>query len=148
MRLEVGTTVRGTVLRVADYGAIVRLAGGQTGLIHISEIADTYVRDVTEYINESDEVTVEVIRANQKGRYELSLRQCDSASPPHTPDTSEEHYSTAPTRERRVDRGLAGAASSRTSMAPFEDRLSRFLKDSEEKQHDLKRHLDARRGRK
>lgn len=148
MRLEVGTTVKGTVLKVADCGAIVRLASGQTGLIHISEIADTYVRDVTEYINESDEVTVKVLRLNQKGRYELSLRQCDSASPPHTLDTSEEPHSTADTRERWLDRGSAGAASSQRSMVTFEDRLSRFLKDSEEKQHDLKRHLDARRGRK
>lgn len=142
IKVEVGTTMKGTVLKVADYGAIVRLAGGQTGLIHISEIADTYVRDVTEYINESNEVTVKVLRLNQKGRYELSLRQCDSASPPRALDTSEEAHSTADARERRMECG------SRMSVATFEDRLSRFLKDSEEKQHDLKRHLDTRRGRK
>ena len=48
MTVEVGVTVRGTVVKVTDYGAIVRLPEGKSGLIHISEIADAYVRDIRE----------------------------------------------------------------------------------------------------
>lgn len=121
--VEIGSKVTATVLRTADYGAIVRLSDSETGLIHISEIAESYVRDVRDYLREGDEVAVKVLRIN-KGRYELSLKQCDTATPVETSAKQ------APTRH-----------------LGFEDRLTKFLKESEERQHDLKRHTDSKRGR-
>ncbi|MCL5104542.1 MAG: S1 RNA-binding domain-containing protein [Armatimonadetes bacterium] len=146
MTIEVGSTVKGTVLKVADYGAIVRLAGGETGLIHISEIADTYVRDVREYVKEEDEVTVKVLRLSAKGRYELSLKQCDAAtlSVSRKPEVvgvgGARHLPSRPSRYEEDP-------SSPRLPVNFEDRLSRFLKDSEERQHDLKRHIESKRGK-
>lgn len=131
MSVEVGNSVKGTVLKIADYGAIILLESGQTGLVHISEIADAYVRDVRDYISESDEVRVKVLKINQKGRYELSIKQCPAEKNPM-----------ADANERRPKR-----VTSDKPPASFEDRLTRFMKDSEERLHDLKRHNDARRSR-
>lgn len=137
MTIELGSDIKGIVVSIADYGAMVRLADGKTGLIHISEIADTFVRNVRDYLSEDDEVTVKVLRMNDKGRYELSLKQCEQRELTHAGGSAPvtqtfEHRSSPPLRP----------------AATFEDRLSRFLKDSEQRQHDLKRHLDTKRGRK
>ncbi len=83
MAFEIGSTVEGTVVKLADYGAIVRLAGGKTGLIHISEVADTFVRDVKDYFKEHDRVRVKILSMNSKGRYELSTKQVEQ--PPREP---------------------------------------------------------------
>ena len=145
MTIEVGSTVKGTVLKVADYGAIVRLAGGETGLIHISEIANTYVRDVWEYVTEEEEVTVRVLRLSNKGRYELSLKQCDTATVPvsRMPEVVGAGVGRhLPSRPSRLEEELPPRL-----PVNFEDRLSRFLKDSEDRQHDLKRHMESKRGK-
>ena len=68
MAIDIGNTVDGTVVKLAEYGVIVRLQGGKTGLIHISEIADTFVRDVKDYFKEHDRVRVKVLSVNDKGR--------------------------------------------------------------------------------
>lgn len=146
MTIEVGTTIKGTVVKVADYGAIVRLPGGKTGLVHISEIADAYVRDVRDYLNEEDEVTVKVLRLNDRGRYELSVKQ-GGESPPGSVarepvGAGVAHRSPEPAPWTRSDAGRPSR-----SPASFEDRLSRFMKDSEERLHELKRNIESKRGR-
>ncbi|MCE5200495.1 MAG: S1 RNA-binding domain-containing protein [Armatimonadota bacterium] len=140
MTIEIGSNVKGTVLKVADYGAIVRLPEGQTGLIHISEVANTYVRDVHDYVREQDEVDVKVLRLNAKGRYELSMKQREAGEQPGVVRQPRHHI------ERELH--VAEPAFAAKSPVTFEDRLSRFMKDSEERQHDLKRHMESKRGRK
>jgi S1 RNA binding domain protein len=144
MDIDVGSTVEGTVVKLAEYGAIVRLKGGKTGLIHISEIADTFVRDVKDYFKEHDRVLVRVLSVNNKGRYELSTKQVEQ--PVQEP---------APREKRKIERvpevinlGPDGHAehSSATHVATFEDRLSRYMKDSQERIFDLKRNVEAKRG--
>lgn len=145
MTIEVGTILRGTVVKVADYGAIVRLPSGSTGLVHISEVADTYVRDVRDYVNETDEITVKVLALNPKGRYELSIKQCGRATTPVAGDRLVGVG--AARREQQPQRASRPEGPLRARPASFEDRLSRFLKDSEERQHDLKRNIESKRGR-
>ena len=144
MTIDVGGTISGTVVKIADYGAIVRLDGGKTGLVHISEIAEAYVRDVRDYLSENDQVRVKVVGINNKGRYELSIKQCDGANAP----ISEQQPSPAVDVARAGFRG-SGPTGAATDVRPasFEDRLSRFMKDSEQHQHDLKRNMEAKRGR-
>ena len=142
MTIELGCTVKGTVVSIADYGAIVRLAGGKTGLIHISEIADTYVRNVREYLSEEDEVTVKVLRMNDKGRYELSLKQGEARK------TEQRELVPTAARAPVAESFERRSSTPQRPAATFEDRLSRFLEDSEQRQHDLKRHLETKRGRK
>ena len=100
MTIEPGSIVNGVVVKIAEFGAIVRLGGGNTGLIHISEIADTFVRDVRDHLCEEDEVTVKVLRVNNKGRYELSLKQCELKPAPVQERKELAHAGThAPVRE-------------------------------------------------
>lgn len=144
MTIELGSTIKGTVVKIADYGAIVRLGGGKTGLVHISEIADTYVRDVRDYLCEEDEVTVKVLRLNNKGRYELSVKQCEVQIAPRKEKREPVHAASRPDPREQSERALL---SEPRPPATFEDRLSRFLKDSEQRQHDLKRNTESKRGR-
>jgi S1 RNA binding domain protein len=134
MAIEIGSTVKGAVLKVAEYGAIVRLSEGSSGLVHISEIANAYVHNIHDYISEGDEVKVKVLRIGPKGRFELSIKQCDLAHT-QTDNTPSKHHA-PPTP---VAAGVG---------ASFEDRLSRFMKDSEERMHDIKRRNESKRGRK
>ena len=60
MELEAGTVVEGRVVRVVSFGAFVELAGGEQGLVHISQIAHEYVTNVRDYLNEGDIVTFDV----------------------------------------------------------------------------------------
>lgn len=142
MVIEIGSTVEGTVVKLADYGAIVRLAEGRLGLVHISEVADAYVRDLREYFKEEDRVPVKVLKLNSKGRYELSLKQADasavSRSEPQSPPTGVQEATYHPYHVERqpIER----------EPVTFEDRLSKFMKDSQERQLDLKRNIDSKRG--
>ena len=141
--IDIGSTVEGTVVRLADYGAIVRLAGGKMGLIHISEVTDAYVRDIRDYFRENDRVFVKILKINNKGRYELSTKQAEAAAVPRADPP--------PEPERAVRRNRDGAysweASHKVPPQSFEERLSRFMKDSEERMHDIKRNMEAKRGR-
>ncbi|MBI2842456.1 MAG: S1 RNA-binding domain-containing protein [Armatimonadetes bacterium] len=142
MVIKPGNTVEGTVIKLAKYGAIVRLAGGRMGLVHISEVADAYVRDVKDYFKENDKVCVKVLKMNENGRYELSMKQADpnGAASPKQPSPTRSHQPTI--RRFDVDQEQA------TSRMPltFEDRLSKFLKESDERLLDLKRNMEAKRG--
>lgn len=129
MSLEVGSIVEGTVTGITNFGAFVQLPTGQTGLVHISEIADTYVHDVREHLKEQDKVKVKILSVNETGtKIGLSIRQ------------AQEGYS--PGRERGGGRRGPGHRLPGT----FEDKLARFIKDSEERQQDIRRKMNAKRG--
>lgn len=121
MPLEVGSIVEGVVTGVTHFGAFVTLPTGQTGLVHISEVADTYVREIKDFIKESDRIRVKVLSVDPNGKIGLSIRQVDPRSGPN--------------------RRPAGA-----SRKTFEDRLTRFMKDSEERLTTIKRSTDSKRG--
>jgi len=119
MPIELGNVVEGVVTGITNFGAFVELPGGETGLVHISEIAEVYVKDINDFLKVNDKVTVKVISVVQKGKVGLSIKkanQVTSRPQPKKPKTS------------------------------FEDKMAKFLKESEERQQVLKRSVDARRG--
>ena len=61
MSIEVGSVVEGVVTGITNFGAFVELPGGKVGLVHISEVADVYVRDVKEFLKEQEKVKVKVL---------------------------------------------------------------------------------------
>jgi len=117
MAVVVGSIVEGTVTGITHFGAFVQLPSGETGLVHISEIADSYVKDIREYLKEQDKVKIKILSFDGKSKIGLSIKQ---ALPPS---------------ERRT-----------FNRQSFEDKLSRFIKDSDEKLTDLRRSTDSRRG--
>jgi polyribonucleotide nucleotidyltransferase len=72
--VEVGKVYDGTVLRLLDFGAIVQLLPGRDGLLHISQIANERVNQVSDYLKEGQAVKVKVIEADEKGRVRLSMK--------------------------------------------------------------------------
>lgn len=123
--LEIGQIIEGTVTGVTHFGAFVALPNGKTGLVHISEVADAYVRDIKEFVKESDHVKVKVLSMDTNGKVALSIRQAQPNSKPVR--------ETAP-RERRGP------------QPSFEDKLQRFMRDSEDRLSDLKRSTESKRG--
>lgn len=119
MSVDAGSIVEGTVVKITNYGAFVELPDGRSGLVHIREIADTYVKDVHDYLKEQERVKVKVLGINERGKLDLSVKQALSA-------------------EERVARVRAKAS--------FEDKMKAFLKESEERLLDLKRNTEAKRG--
>ena len=66
MQLEVGKIVDGKVTGITNFGAFVQLEGGKTGLVHISEVAISYVKDIHEHLKENDEVRVKILSVDDK----------------------------------------------------------------------------------
>lgn len=73
-KIEVGQIYEGTVQRLLDFGAIVQLLPGKDGLLHISQIANERVNQVSDYLKEGQQVRVKVIEADEKGRVRLSMK--------------------------------------------------------------------------
>ncbi|SPJ15413.1 polyribonucleotide nucleotidyltransferase (Polynucleotide phosphorylase) (PNPase) [Burkholderiales bacterium] len=80
--VEVGKIYEGTVLRLLDFGAIVQLLPGRDGLLHISQIANERVNQVSDYLKEGQSVKVKVIEADEKGRVRLSMKAVGADTPP------------------------------------------------------------------
>ncbi|ORX22186.1 RNA-binding protein S1, partial [Thermoanaerobacterium sp. PSU-2] len=75
MPFQVGEVVEGTVLNITDFGAFVQLPEGKTGLVHISEVANTYVKDINEFLKENDKVKVKILSMDKGGRISLSIKR-------------------------------------------------------------------------
>jgi len=118
MGLAVGNIVEGVVTGITKFGAFVELPGGITGLVHISEVADAYVKDVKDYLKEADKVIVKVVAIDEKGKIGLSIKQANPKP-------------VVPVRNPKND-------------IPFEDKLAKFMKDSNEKLTALKRHREGK----
>ena len=145
MSIEVGSVLDGVVSGITNFGAFIELPEGKTGLVHISEVADEYVKDVHDFLAEKDKVKVKVVAIDEKGKIGLSIKQLQEKKAEETTE--------APARERfsfRAPRNNFGGRDfrkpNRATSASFEDKLSKFLKDSDERLTDLRRKTDSKRG--
>jgi len=129
MPLAPGDVLEGRVAKLVPFGVIVELPEGRSGLVHISEIADSYVRDVADYFQEGDAVKVKIIGTDEKGRLQLSAKQAERREPIRVVE-----------HQRGPSAGPIGPL-----PASFEERLSSFMKHSEQRLVDLKRSQDAKR---
>lgn len=122
MAIDVGSIVEGVVTGITNFGAFIELPDKVTGLVHISEVADAYVKDVRDYLKEQDHVKVKVIHVDEKGKIGLSIKQAN----PTVRNVG---------RERRLPPTVS-----------FEDKLAKFIKDSDERQTEFRRATDSKRG--
>ena len=124
MSIEVGSIVDGVVSGITNFGAFVEVEG-KTGLVHISEVADSFVKDIREHLKENDKVKVKVISIDDNGKISLSIKQANvkkKSSKPAEFDWNADKKASSPSN--------------------FEDKISKFLKDSEEKMQDVKKHQE------
>lgn len=124
MTLAAGNILEGTVVNITNFGAFIEIEG-KTGLVHISEVADSFVKDIREHLSEQDKVKVKVISIDDNGKISLSIKQANvqkkSAKPAEV--------------DWNAEKKVAPSGN-------FEDKISKFLKDSEEKMQDVKRHQE------
>ena len=124
MTLMAGNILEGTVVNITNFGAFVEIEG-KTGLVHISEVADSFVKDIREHLSEQDKVKVKVISIDDNGKISLSIKQANVVKKSAKPADVEWN------QEKK-----------KTNPGNFEDIMSRFLKDSEERQQDFKKHQE------
>jgi len=121
--VEVGNVVEGVVTGITNFGAFVELPNGKTGLVHISEIADAYVHEVSDYVRNNDRIKVKVLSISDDGeKIGLSLRQANPGPPEFV----------TPKKE--------------SNKGSFEDKMKEFMKESEEKINEFRRNRKNRRG--
>jgi S1 RNA binding domain protein len=141
MSIEVGSKLQGKVTGITNFGAFVELPEGSTGLVHISEVADNYVKDINDHLKVGDEVEVKVINVEKDGKIGLSIKK---AKERNEQQKSQQSFSSrsrqgGPRQGRANDRNNSRAES-------FEAKMARFLKDSEDRLSSLKRHTESKRG--
>lgn len=163
MGLEIGSIIEGKVTGIAKFGAFVELPEHKVGLVHISEVSSDYVSNVGDYLKVHDTVKVKVISIDDKGKIALSIKQAGAGEkkPEHSHEGARSerkdfhHEGSAHHEERRpfVKRETSRfggfesrAPKKRETTGSFEDKLSRFLKDSDERLLDLKRNVESKRG--
>ncbi len=132
MELENGTILEGKVTGITKFGAFVSLPGGRSGLVHISEVAYSYVNDVNEFLKVGDDVKVKVINIDDNNRINLSIKQ--TLPPPARPERSG-RGSFNGNREDRGDRGgnrRGGFGGNREERAPRENRENRDNRENRE----------------
>lgn len=126
MALTVGSVVEGKVTSIAKFGAFVELPEGESGLVHISEIAHQYVEQVTDHLQKDQTVKVKVLEIGDNGKISLSIKQASEA--PRT-ESKKTAAKTPGVYEKRP----------REEMG-FDDMLNRFLKDSQERHAEVNAH--------
>ena len=111
---EVGTILEGKVTGITKFGAFVSLPEGRSGMVHISEIASSYVKEVTDHLSMGQQVRVIVLGEDERGRISLSIKKAVDQRPKEPPKQS------------------------------FEDMLSKFMSDSGEKISSMKKNESMR----
>ncbi len=75
MQLDPGAVVEGRVTRVTDFGAFIQFENGETGLVHISQIAHSFVRNIHDHVREGETIEVKVLGRDERGRLDLSIKE-------------------------------------------------------------------------
>lgn len=155
MDLEVGMVVEGKVTGITNFGAFVDLENGKTGMVHISEVAQSYVNDIREHLKEGQTVKVKVLNIGDDGKISLSIKK--ALPPPPRANNGQRPYRSGTSSPRTRTSFSSGPVTSsgpngyewqpHKSAEPssFEDMLSKFKQSSDEKISGLKRANEPRR---
>ena len=151
MELEIGSIYEGKVTGITKFGAFVLLPTGKSGMVHISEVANTFVSDINDYLKEGQAVTVKLISIDQQGRINLSIKKA-------LPQSEQPSRSQRPAGSRPAPRPQQAAPAPRTKGQPpvfapdqstlpkgddsFESKLKAFMQSSESRLSDVKSRND------
>ncbi len=167
MNVEVGSVFEGKITGITKFGAFVSFDENKTGMVHISEVSQTFVKEIKDFLTEGQEVKVKVISISEDGKVALSMKRVEEANRPAQRPTGrfEKKFDNNNNRpsfdkppRKRIERpapepspGRPGdfewqSKGAQTGATNFEDMLSKFKQTSDEKISDLKRNTDTRRG--
>ncbi|MDO4541963.1 MAG: S1 RNA-binding domain-containing protein [Bacillota bacterium] len=135
MELAVGDIVDGKVTGITKFGAFVEIPGKKVGLVHISEVSHDYVKDVTDFLKTNDEIKVKILKLDGE-KISLSLKAALSA-PPLPKVTASKREAASEFVPRHKGNEIPHS---------FEDMMKRFMQDSNERQGEVKRNRESRKG--
>ncbi len=136
MQLEVGQIVEGKITGITKFGVFVDLGMGKSGLVHISEVARTYVNDINEFVKINDVVKMKVLSISEDGKISLSIRKAlEKENNEERRERREKRVSAPPSKPD----GSYTWTPKKSEPASFEEMMSRFKATSDEKFSDLKR---------
>ena len=145
MQPEVGAEHEVKVSVVTKYGAFVNLPGGKTGLVHISEIANTFVSDVAQYVSVGQTVKVKVIGINGD-KINLSIKRAEESEEAPRRRAPQQHAEQQ-SRPPKQPQQSSGQVAAPTEDQAFEDKLKQFMKDSDSRIADNRMYADRGRSR-
>ena len=156
MSIEVGNILPGKVTGITNFGAFVDLGNRKTGLVHISEVSNSYIKDIKDVLTVGDEVQVKVMEISGDGKVSLSIRRASADSSEETVEEKPKFQKTAPRNQEGQGFKKPYAAKSAPSFEKkspsqakvndFDAMMSSFLKDSEDRLTSLKRNTEGKRG--
>ena len=156
MSIEVGNILPGKVTGITNFGALVDLGNRKTGLVHISEVSNSYIKDIKDVLTVGDEVQVKVMEISGDGKVSLSIRRASADSSEETVEEKPKFQKSAPRNQEGQGFKKPYAAKSAPSFEKkspsqakvndFDAMMSSFLKDSEDRLTSLKRNTEGKRG--
>ena len=144
MQPEIGKIYEGKVTGITKFGAFVELEPNVSGMVHISEVANTFVSEIKDHLTEGQIVKVKVLGISEDGKISLSIKKALPAPPkkefkPHTDRPMN--------RNSRPAGAIQGKAvgEPQTPESAFEDMLNKFKASSDERMGDIKKNMDSKR---
>ena len=140
--LEIGQIVEGTVTGLTSFGAFVSLPEGKSGMVHISEVSNAFVKEIKDHLTEGQNVKVKIIGISDEGKISLSIKKAMTEEQQRDSRSSRQNR---PQRSRSANVWQGQPERKDPSNMSFEDMMARFKQVSDEKMTDLKR-ADSKRG--
>ena len=145
MQPTVGEILEGKVTGITKFGAFVSLPDGTSGLVHISEIANTFVNDVHDFVSEGQTVKVKIIGVNENGKINLSIKKAMPPEPrPEGEQRPQRPYQ--PRQDRPQRQPFTPKSSAPPAEATFEDKIKQFMQDSDNRISDSRMYADRKTG--
>lgn len=144
MQFEVGTVLEGKVTGITNFGAFVELEGGKTGMVHISEVASTYVSQIRDHVSVGQTVKVKVLNIGDDGKISLSMKRAEERTQQQAGSSERGNNNRQGGRGNRQS-GYEYRQQARPEPSSFDEMLSRFMATSDEKMGDLRRGNEGRR---
>ena len=142
MSIEVGAKLQGKVSGITNFGAFIDLGNRKTGLVHISEVSDGFVKDINDVLKVGDEVTVLVTSVGDDGKIGLSIRKAVDK-----PQAEKKEFKKEPSRRPAPKKPFSkGPSVSANKKEDFDSLMSSFLKDSDDRLSSLRRNTEGKRG--
>lgn len=142
MSIEVGAKLPGKVSGITNFGAFIDLGSGKTGLVHISEVSDGFVKDINDVLKVGDEVTVLVTTVGNDGKIGLSIRKAKDQ-----PKEEKREYPKKDFQRPQQKKPFSKAQNvSNQGKQDFDSLMSSFLKDSDDRLSSLRRNTEGKRG--
>ena len=140
MSIEIGSIQEGKVTGIMNFGAFVSLPGGKSGLVHISEIANTFVKDVHDHLQVGQTVKVKVLDINEQGKINLSIKRV-AEEENKAPEQKKDVPIPSMTKPREPEIGEVAPPSKDQS---FEEKLKKFMQASDSKNADKRRNTERK----